>query len=97
MREKLAADEKIQELVKELGAVERTLNKMRAENYMVSSHKDFCKPGGLYSQEQSRSRSVFKTCRDFHDGRDRLLKVSRSRVSIETTSRQIDTPRLLVF
>jgi hypothetical protein len=41
MREKLAADEKIQELVKELGAVERTLNKMRAENYMVSFHKDF--------------------------------------------------------
>ena len=37
MREKLAADEKIQELVRELGALEKTFNKMRAENYMVGS------------------------------------------------------------
>jgi len=59
------------------------------------------KVGGLDSRDQSRSRSrtslasrpVFKTCRDFLDARDQLLEVSRSRVSIETMSRQIETPK----
>jgi hypothetical protein len=52
-------------------------------------------PGGLNSQEQSRSRSrslylsksVFKTCWDFLDGQDQLLKVSRLRVSIKISTK----------
>ncbi len=53
------------------------------------------RPGGLDSREQSRSRSrrldlsrsVFKTSRDFLDGRDRLLEVSRSRLSIKISTK----------
>ena len=40
------------------------------------------------------SRLTFWNCRDFLDRRDWLFSVSRSRVSIETTSRQIETPNL---
>jgi hypothetical protein len=40
------------------------------------------------------SRPTFYSCREFLDGRHRLLEVLRSRVSIETMSRQIETPRL---
>ena len=41
MRDKLAGDEKIADLVRELGALEKTLNKMRAENYLVSFNYSF--------------------------------------------------------
>jgi hypothetical protein len=39
------------------------------------------------------SRLTFENRQDFLDGRDQLLEMSRSRVSIETTSRQIETPK----
>ncbi len=45
--------------------------------------------------EMSRSlRLTFWNCRDFLNRQDWLFLVSRSRVLIETTSRQIETPRL---
>ena len=55
----------------------------------------FSKVGGLDSRDQSRSRSrfldtsrlTFESVEIYLDGRDQLLKVSRSRVSIEISTK----------
>jgi hypothetical protein len=50
----------------------------------------YCKPGGLDSREQSRSRCLdvlrrgFSNCRDFLDSWDVVFELSRPKVSIET-------------
>ncbi len=57
-------------------------------DFIAQKLSRFVEMSFLNCRDQSRqSRPVFKTCRD------QLLEVSRSRVSIETMSRQIETPK----
>ncbi len=49
---------------------------------------------GLDVDVETKSRLTFWRCRDFLDCETHSLTSSRSRVSIETTSRQIETPKV---
>ncbi len=68
----------------------------------VIDGRHFIKPGGLDSQDQllkpveiiHRRDRLFETVEIFSSVKTNILTVSGSRVSMETTSRQIETPRL---